>query len=62
MGGMGQNHCRKPQVLQDQPGTSFETKVKWKIEMVFQTLIIKNFRDKEIHHYPSQQGWVLLLF
>lgn len=24
--------------------------------MVFQTLIYKNFRDKEIHHYPSQQG------
>lgn len=53
MGGMGQNHCRKPQVLQEQPGTSFETKLKWRIEMVFQTLVIKNFRDKEIHHYPS---------
>lgn len=39
----------------------FETKLKWKIEIVFQTLISKNFRDKEIQYYPSQQGWVLLL-
>lgn len=29
---------------------SFETKLKWRIKMVFQTLISKNFRDKEIHH------------